>query len=202
MRPLCVLPTILFAGLSYGQAFRITSTTPNADLMPGDSVSFVVTAVRDNVKSPSTARMFIREYNVKTNALIRELTTGAGEANGVYRFTNSYRVPAYTCYNVQCPSGQTLQASELRVRLEVQATLQIYDNGAFATLSSAIVPVAVNYGTVSSLSLSTLPLNAFARGVRLTVKGAKFQAGKYIGVSFVKTGDFANAPYTPAPPSP
>ncbi|MBI2686890.1 MAG: choice-of-anchor D domain-containing protein [Acidobacteria bacterium] len=197
---------VLFCGLAYGQAFRITSTTPNGQvsgsdlsgaLYPSDSVSFLVTAVRENVTQPISAKLFLREYNLQTGALIRELTGGGNETGGAYRLQiGGYRIPAYTCYEA-CKAGQTLRNSEVKVRIELFATLDYYvmNNGRLEqrTLTSGTVTVPVQYPTVSGISVSQVPLNTFTSTVRLTAKGAKFQAGKYVYARLVKTADQAKS---------
>ncbi|MBM3757363.1 MAG: hypothetical protein FJW38_25680 [Acidobacteria bacterium] len=86
------------------QTFRITSTTPNGEvpggaIYPGDSVQFVVTAVREGITMPITARIVLREFNADSGALIRELSNTGSESNGVYRLqVSGYRVPSQTCH--------------------------------------------------------------------------------------------------------
>ncbi|MFN7935933.1 MAG: choice-of-anchor D domain-containing protein [Bryobacteraceae bacterium] len=198
------------SGIGYGQTFRITSTTPNGQgtgaLYPGDGVPFVVTAVRENITNPISAKLILREYNLDSGALIRELSFTGGESGGVYRLaSSSYRIPAFTCYQ-SCRAGQTLRSSETKVRIELQASIdysvQLPSGLDRRTALSAVVAVPVQYPTVTSISVSSAPMHGYVPAARITVKGAKFETGKYVNVLLLKANDHTKTLYTGSPSNP
>ncbi len=191
---MCRLTTLAFlltSGLISAQTFRIASVTPNTELLAGDSVTFVVIAQRSGVTQVSSGRLALREYNAKTNALIRELSTTTGESNGQYRFALIYRVPNVNCYSV-CAAGQTPASTELNVRVELIASLTSTNQG---TIASAPFPVTVVYPAVTSMTPNTLPLNTFTRPIRLTVKGAKFATARFVQLIFLRSADLTKNLY-------
>ncbi len=197
VRPVILAGALVCASVQ-AQTFRITSTTPNGEvpggaIYAGDSVRFVVTAVREGITGPISARAVLREFNADTGAMIRELSSGGFESNGVYRFENfGYRVPVQTCYQA-CRPGQTLKSSEVKVRIEFQASLEysvLTPTGSERrTATSAVVRVAVQYPVVTSISVSDFPLQSYSPTVRITVRGAKFDAAKFKGLVLLKTND-------------
>jgi hypothetical protein len=210
MRP--ALLALTYASiLVHAQSFRITSVTPDATapggaIYPNDSVTFQVTAVREGITQPITARILLREYNADSGALIRETTNTGSENNGVYRLqTVGYRVPPFTCYQ-SCRPGQTLRSSELKVRIELQASIDYFVQTTTGlerrTATTSITRVPVQYPSVTSISVSDMPLQSYEPSVRITVRGAKFDAAKYAGVLLLKNTDHGKTLFAASPTNP
>jgi len=202
---------LLLCGIARGQAFRITSATPNGDpadangaLYAQDSVTFTVTAVRENVTMPISAKLILREYNLTTGVLIRELMgANTGETAGAYRLQlGGYRVPAFTCFQ-SCKPGETLRSTEVKVRIELQASLdynvQVSTRSERRTVLSGITRVPVQYPTISGLSVPSVPLHSYTKFIRLTAQGTKFRSALGVTVSIRKATDYTKLIYGYSP---
>ncbi|MBM3757362.1 MAG: hypothetical protein FJW38_25675, partial [Acidobacteria bacterium] len=99
-----------------------------------------------------------------------------------------------------------MRGTELKVRVELQASIEYFvqtNTGLVRqTATSAIVRVAVQYPTVTSISVSEVPLQSYTPLVRVTVRGAKFSAGKNNFVSLLKTNDHTKTIFAASPSNP